>query len=66
MGLVLQLGELEPFFCSLALYQIDQNTKEAKKISETYSFQKNSANILQLVADHWVFPLLLHPIMFFL
>lgn len=45
-----QAGELEPFFCSLALY--DSTTR--KKISETFHFHRNSPALMGLLGEHYV------------
>jgi len=45
VALTFELGEIEPFFCSLALFDIEKK----KKISETFHFDKNSKRLMQLL-----------------
>lgn len=47
-SLAFVLGELEPFYCSLALY--DANNKI--KLSENYYFNFNSDTINQFLGSH--------------
>ena len=49
-AVLFQFGNYEPFFCSIALY--DVSTK--KKISENFSFQHLADNVLQLLGSNWV------------
>lgn len=44
----LDLGNFEPFFGSIALYDI----KKKEKISETFHFDLNDDNVLQLLGPH--------------
>jgi hypothetical protein len=37
-----QLGEIEPFYCSLALYDV----KTKRKVSESFNFELNSSSLL--------------------
>lgn len=48
------MGEVEPFFCSLGLYQLDSPTSEVAKISEEFNFHLNKKKILNLMGEHWV------------
>ncbi|EFA78131.1 DOCK family protein [Heterostelium album PN500] len=47
-GLVFMLGELEPFFCSLFIY----DAASKSKLSETFHFDFNSEQMRQLLAKH--------------
>jgi len=40
-----QLGEIEPFFCTLALYDL----KSKKKLTEDFQFDVNTANTSALI-----------------
>lgn len=51
--LAFQLGLLEPFFCTLTLYQVDQKTHQVSQISEKYNFQRNSELMLNQLVEHW-------------
>ena len=48
------MGIVEPFFCSVCLYQVDQKTKEAFQISEKFHFHNNTPAILEKLHEHWV------------
>ena len=44
------LGDVEPFFCNGALYDLSQK----KRVSETWSFDGNSQNTLKLLGSRIV------------
>jgi len=49
-AVLFQFGDYEPFFCSLALYDVQTNNK----ISEDFHFQKLSDKARMLLGDKWV------------
>lgn len=50
LGLNLQFGQIEPFFCSLALYDLGKRSK----ISENFYFDKNPQSLLSKLGRHLV------------
>jgi hypothetical protein len=49
-ALTLQFGQIEPFFCSFALYDLGKRTK----ISENFYFDRNHQSILSKLGRHLV------------
>lgn len=45
---------LEPFFCTLTLFQMNSNTKEVQQISEKFHFHLNSPVLLGKLEQHFV------------